>query len=298
MAGTPEIDEREQAESLARIEAGQLPLSAERRLKQVRDDAGRGFTSDLSVAEFALGHELGLEPLSQVMGSCIYQVGYQWVSGGWGWDGSMSGEIVSLTEAWNEARARALGRMAQEAGLAGANVVAGVHLRREQHDWAEQAVELVVLGTAVRDPEAKGKWVVLTDLSVQDYWKLRLAGVEPCGFVASTSCFFIRRGIGARSQMLNFANEEIPEYTQGIYSARETAIGRITGQARELGADGVVGMEIEHEIGMQDIRSPGESMRGLVVTLHVTGTAVRGTAGARPPVPELQIPLNDTRSQP
>ena len=38
---TPEIDEREQAVSLARIEKGELPLAAERRLKGLRDGAGR-----------------------------------------------------------------------------------------------------------------------------------------------------------------------------------------------------------------------------------------------------------------
>ena len=35
------------------------------------------FTSDLSINGFALCHQLGLTPLSQVMGSSIYQMGYQ-----------------------------------------------------------------------------------------------------------------------------------------------------------------------------------------------------------------------------
>ncbi len=138
VADTPEIDEREQEVSLERIEKGELPLAAERRLKGLRDGGGRGFTSDLSVAEFALGHELGLELLSQVMGSCVYQVGWQYgYGGGYSWDGSMFEELAVLTEAWNEARSRALHRLAQEASLAGGNAVVGVHLRRGEHDWAE-----------------------------------------------------------------------------------------------------------------------------------------------------------------
>ncbi len=300
MPGTPEIDEREQAESLARIEAGELPLAAERRMKGLQDAVGQAFTSDLSVAEFALGHELGLQPLSQVMGSCIYQVGWQYAyGGGYSWDGSMFEELTVLTQAWTEARSRALQRMAQEASLVGANAVVGVHLRRGEHDWAEGAIEYVVQGTAVRDPQATGKWVVLTDLSVQDYWKLRQAGVQPCGLVASSSCFFIRRGFGARgNQLLNFANEEVPEYTQGIYAARETAFGRLTQQARGLGAEGVVGVDFEHSIGIQDIRAAGQTARGLVVTLHVTGTAVAETAAAHQSAPDLQIQLNETRSSP
>ena len=135
---------------------------------------------------------------------------------------------------------------------------------------------------------------------MQDYWKLRQAGVQPCGLVASSSCFFIRRGMMARSnQLFNFAaNEEIPEFTQGVYAARETALGRVTDQARELGAEGVVGVNIEHSIGMQDIKAAGESARGLVVTLHVTGTAVGGTTAAHPSVPDLQIQMNETRTSP
>lgn len=301
MPDTPEIDEREQEVSLARIEKGDLPLAAERRLKGLRDGDGGGFTSDLSVAEFALGHELGLEVLSQVMGSCIYQVGWQYVAGGYGWDGSIFGELGVLTEAWNDARSRALHRMAQEASLAGGNAVVGVNLQRGEHDWAEGGVELVVMGTAVRDPHATGKYVALTDLSVQDYWKLRRAGVEPVGLVFSSACFFIRRGMMASSnQWFNFAaNEEIREFTQGVYAARETALGRVTAQARELRADGVVGVNIEHSIAMQEVNAGaipgsvvGERARGLVVMLHVTGTAVRGASAAKPSPPDLQIRMN------
>src|SRR5579864_8621071 len=74
----PALDEeaeREQEESLQRVQRGDIPIAAERRLREL---AGRGgsFTSDLSVADFALCHQSGLRPLSQVMGSSIYQVGY------------------------------------------------------------------------------------------------------------------------------------------------------------------------------------------------------------------------------
>jgi len=301
MGETPEIDEREQEVSLQRIEKGELPLAAERRMSSLRDGAGGGFTSDLSVAEFALGHELGLEVLSQVMGSCIFQVGWQYLAGGYGWDGSIFGEVTTLSEAWNEARSRALHRMAQEASLAGGNAVVGVDLQQGEHDWAEGGVELMVMGTAVRDPHATGKWVALTDLSVQDYWKLRRAGIEPVGLVFSSACFFIRRGMmAAGNQWFNFAaNEEIREFTQGVYAARETALGRVTAQARELRADGVVGVNIEHSIGMQEMNAGaipgslvGEKARGLVVMLHVTGTAIRGANHTKAPLPDLQIEMN------
>jgi uncharacterized protein YbjQ (UPF0145 family) len=293
-----EEQERENEESLARIERGGITLAAERRLSELRRDGRRDFTSDLSVAEFALGHQLGLEPISQVMGSCIYQVGWQYAPGVWNnLEGAALEELDVVTQAWNEARSRALSRMAQEAQLAGADAVVGVRLRQGEHDWAAGAVDFVVVGTAVRVPHASPAAPILSDLSVQDYWKLCQAGVEPRGLVAATSCFFIRRGVMARGmQMLTFAsNQEIPEYTQGIYAARETALARLSQQAAQAGATGIVGVRIDHTIGEQEIKGGiGEGgVRGLVVTLHLVGTGVSDANRDSMPTPEFQIGLND-----
>ena len=71
-----EVAAAEQEESLARIERGGITLAAERRLSELREHGGL-FTSDLSINGWALCHQLGLRPLSQVMGSSIYQMGYQ-----------------------------------------------------------------------------------------------------------------------------------------------------------------------------------------------------------------------------
>ena len=110
--------EREDELSLARIEAGDIPLSAERRLQELREHGG-SFTSDLSVNGFALCAKLGLKPLSQVMGSSIYQVGYQGAAWPTMMGGSFLSELTTLSEAWNEVRRRALNRLELEARHAG-----------------------------------------------------------------------------------------------------------------------------------------------------------------------------------
>ena len=116
--------EREDELSLARIEAGDIPLSAERRLQELRDHGG-SFTSDLSVSGFALCYQLGLKPLSQVMGRSIYQVGYQGATWPTMMGGNLLSELTTLSEAWNEARRRALNRLELEARHAGADAVVG-----------------------------------------------------------------------------------------------------------------------------------------------------------------------------
>ena len=113
-AGSSRVADAEQQASLERIEAGGIPLAAERRLRELGEHGGC-YTSDLSVADFALCHQLGLRPLAQVMGSSIYQVGYQNTP----WPMSAGGfmfELNFLSDAWNEVRRRALNRLALEAG--------------------------------------------------------------------------------------------------------------------------------------------------------------------------------------
>ena len=142
------VSDAELQESLERVESGGIPVAAERRLRELGEHGG-AFTSDLSVADFALCHQLGLRPLAQVMGSSIYQVGYQNTP----WPMSAGGfmfELNFLSDAWNEVRRRALNRLALEAGHVGADAVVGVELRTGAHDWAENSIEYVVIGTAVR----------------------------------------------------------------------------------------------------------------------------------------------------
>jgi uncharacterized protein YbjQ (UPF0145 family) len=163
----------EQAASLEALTQGGLPLRAQQRLGEIGKAKSSFFTSDLSVDEFALVHALGLRPISQVMGSSIYHVGWQQRPGSFGgWQpGGVSQELTVVSEAWNTARLRAFARLEQEAKLVGADAVVGVHLTKGQHDWAAGAIEYVAVGTAVRAEGAEPvERPALTDLSGQDTW--------------------------------------------------------------------------------------------------------------------------------
>jgi uncharacterized protein YbjQ (UPF0145 family) len=274
----------EQAESLARVERGGIPLGAERRLRELGEHGG-AFTSDLSVGDFALCHQLGLKPMSQVMGSSIYQVGYQATP----WPSAMGGgfmfEMEALSQAWNEVRDLALGRLAQEAGHVGADAVVGVDLRTGEHDWAENAIEYVVIGTAIRHEKTAvpGGPPVLTELSVADYAKLLSAGVEPLGVVAWSSVFFV--GASYSTQMMSGVGG------LGVYSARESVVARLTQQAAKLGASGVIGVRIAHGIQRTTVGGGTYSRGGLMVTFHAIGTAIREDRARIPYAPETIVDL-------
>ncbi len=289
-------DEQEQEQSLKRVEAGGIPLAAERRLRELGEHGG-AFTSDLSVGDFALCHQLGLKPVSQVMGSSIYQVGYQATPWPSAMGGSFMFEMEALSQAWNEVRSLALGRLAQEASHVGADAVIGVELRTGEHDWAENSIEYVVVGTAVRhDKESTRGGPVLTELSVADYAKLLSAGVEPLGVVAWSSVFFV--GASYSTQMMSGVgglgftqNQELREFTQGVYSAREIVVGRLTEQAAKLGASGVIGVRIAHGIQRTTVGAGTYSRGGLMVTFHAIGTAIREDRATVLYAPETIIDL-------
>jgi uncharacterized protein YbjQ (UPF0145 family) len=303
-----EAADAEQQESLERIEAGGIPIAAERRLRELGEHGG-SYTSDLSVADFALCHKLGLRPLAQVMGSSIYQVGYQNTPWPYAAGGFMF-ELNFLSDAWNEVRRRALNRLALEAGHLGAEAVVGVELRTGAHDWAENSIEYVVIGTAVRHGEvggaamaadggaaAGGKAPVLTELAVDDYWKLAQAGIDPLGVVAWSSAFFVRASyntqiLGGLGGAMGFTeNQELPEYTQGFYEARELVMERMTAQAAQLGATGVVGVRVNHGIQRFETGSGRYAQGGLMVTFHAVGTAIREREAATLYAPQTTIDL-------
>jgi uncharacterized protein YbjQ (UPF0145 family) len=317
----PEEDagqEREQEESLARIEAGGIPLSAERRLSELSERGG-SFTSDLSVSGFALCHQLGLKPLSQVMGSSIYQMGYQSSWGATGFGGVALVELDTLSQALNEVRSRALGRLAEEARHVGADAVVGVETRSGESELGgtgggSLALEHVVLGTAVRREgrssgtgrqPAHPEQPVLTELSVADYALLLRAGIEPAGIVAWSSVFFssyaysgmLGAGPGSIGSMQTY---ELGEFSQALYSARERVMGQISGQAASLGASGVVGVRIGHTMQPHTLSGGmggavggfgGRELRGMMVTFHAIGTAIHqhGNASIQAPKPVVDL---------
>jgi uncharacterized protein YbjQ (UPF0145 family) len=306
-------DEREQAQSLQRIEQGGIPLAAERRMQAMAGGA-LPFSSTLSVGEFALSAKLGLRPVGQVLGASVHQVGYQYLPEASSWGGEVMCELQIVSQAWDRTRRLALDRLTEEARQAGADAVVGVSVSRGAHDWAEGAVDYMVTGTAVRLPNSDGgRWPVLSDLSGQEYWQLYQAGYQPAGLVAATSVFFVSPSAGMQWQRwaTTYRNQELTEFTQGFYAAREIVLTRLSSQADACKADGIVGVRIDQHAAEQSFRvsryssfggSGGnlggyggsgnrQERHGLVITLHAMGTAIRSTDSVPlyPPEPAVDL---------
>lgn len=289
----------EQQASLAELAQGGIPLHAQRRLDDLRQREGKFFTSDLSVNEFLLARQAGLRPLSQVMGSSVYHVGWQVMPGQYSYY-STSQELSVLTTAMNSARLNALGRLSREAQRVGADAVIGVHVTRGRYDWASNLLEFNTVGTAVRVEGAPGATrPALTNLSGQDFWKLFRSGYWPTGVVASSTVYYVVASW--QSQMANnslwgrWANMELQDFTRGLYTARHIAMSQIREQAASLGGSGVVGMQIEQSEEEHEVKLGNDQERtDMIFTFHTIGTAISEIAGVQA-VPSMQSVI-DLRS--
>jgi len=91
----------------------------------------------------------------------------------------------------------------------------------------------------MRGTEAK-RGLFTSDLSVNEFLLIKEAGFEPAGLVVGSSIYHI-----GYQQARWSKNEEMGVLTQALYHARELAMERMEEEARELDADGVVGVRLK-----------------------------------------------------
>lgn len=263
--------------------------------------------SEVSVTEFIALSRMGFVPCGLVVGSCVMSAGSQY-----DWKVE-TGEISGLSAALSKARRTAVTRMRQQAKELGAEGVVDVRLDVEHHVWrgARQVAKCVVYGTAVRRdlhnaPRSLEKAPSLrleggapfdSDLTASDFVTLLTAGFRPVT-VAMGSCVY---GLDPRTLRAHRGNdEEIPEYTQAFFDARESAMQRLQD---ELFAHwppgttdtpvGIVGMTVtEATYGGQGSSGPP------IVEFTAVGTAIARLEHSDPrrapslPAPRLVVSLD------
>jgi uncharacterized protein YbjQ (UPF0145 family) len=222
------------------------PQAAESRLAQTAGASPSGvFTSDLSVSEYVLLGEAGFEPLGFVVGSSIYHVGLQIAR--WG----RNQELQVLTQAMYNARESAMARMRAEADHLAADGIVGVQLRMQMYSWGQACLEFVATGTAVRHLAGQGAHrapdgrAFTSDLSAQDFYRLLAAGAVPVAFVLGTCVYHIAHRSVLQSMRQAYQNQEMLQFTQGVYEARELALARMQAEAAQAQSSGIVGVTVE-----------------------------------------------------
>jgi uncharacterized protein YbjQ (UPF0145 family) len=221
------------------------PHIADGRLSNTAGASPAGvFTSDLSVSEYALLGEAGFEPLGFVVGSSIYHIGIQY--GKW----KQNTELQVLTQAMYSARELAMTRMRAEADHLSADGIVGVQLQMQMYAWGEDCLEFVATGTAVRHLTGQGAHrapdgrAFTSDLSAQDFFRLLAAGSVPVAFVLGTSVYHIAHQGVLQAMGQAGQNQEMLQFTQGVYEARELALMRMQVEAASAKSSGIVGVNV------------------------------------------------------
>ena len=222
----------------------ELPEKALERLREMRPSGARPlFTSDLSVNEFLLVKEAGFDPIGLVVGSSIYHIGIQRTT--WG----TSQELQVLSQAMYHARELAMTRMEAEADAIQADGVVGVRLDINMYEWGEGLAEFIAIGTAVKGREgsyrAPDNKPFTSDLSGQDFWTLIQAGYLPLGLVMGSCVYHVaHQKLGQWLSSVG-QNQEMPNFTQALYEARELAMERMQAEAQQVKSEGIVGVQIK-----------------------------------------------------
>ena len=113
-----------------------------------RTNRGLPFTSDLSGQDFAVLVGMGYQPLSLVMGSCVYHVAHQTFRQAWRTMNANT-EMANFTQAIYDAREIAMERMQAEAKSYGAQGIVGVTVTEKSHGWESHVIEYFAVGTAI-----------------------------------------------------------------------------------------------------------------------------------------------------
>jgi uncharacterized protein YbjQ (UPF0145 family) len=209
--------------------------------------------------------DAGFTPKHFVFGNVAYSVGL-----GGGLKGVLRslarGEVVEFSEVFNRTRHLALERIRAEAVHAGANAVTGI---RTSILPLAGMQEMVMTGTACTHAALPGSGTPITsDLTHEEMWNLANQGYMPVQLVLGVSVYSLGLVGGVLAFFKSFARGEISELTSLIYEARERALIRIGEDARDAGADQVVG-----------VKTYVYNLGGGIIEFLAIGTAVRKMEG-------------------
>jgi uncharacterized protein YbjQ (UPF0145 family) len=277
-----------------------IPNAAVERLTRAGTVPGEPFSSSLGIAEALLVRHHGLVPIAQVMGSSVFQIGWQQMPWGSRWYGGrgQTYELETQTAAYNDARATAVERLREEARLARADAVVGVSFRRATRPGLSGLIEFVAVGTAVRSTRyalAQDGEPLLCNLSGQDVAKLIAHGFWPVGIAGGSTVAYAASGSAQqwRSQGVwsSMANQELPDFSRGVSDARHMAMQRVERDAHAAHAHGVVGVTFDRRQRTVE-RGGNSNIRDLIIEIHVIGTAIVEVRHDAPPPPSIALPLN------
>jgi uncharacterized protein YbjQ (UPF0145 family) len=262
---------------------GPLPEAARARMAEIR--ASHTWGSALSTHEFAAVKGAGFDPVGQVLGTAVYQIGY---TGGWGCSGAWSyyggganaqvsssawAPFSALVNTMYAARRLAISRAVAECTALGGDGIVGASLKVKR--FPAGGLEFTTIGTAVRARgNVRPKKPFTSHVTGQEFAKLIHAGYVPASLVLGISIATRHDDwLTLGQNRWNAGNQEISGYTQLVNHARHDARVQLTRDVKEHQADGVVVDEIDLNISERECPSQ-QGRRDHIVEAVFLGTAI------------------------
>jgi uncharacterized protein YbjQ (UPF0145 family) len=298
---------------LAQSPDTELPAAAQARLADMT--AHRTWGSSLAVAEFAAISRVGFEPVGQVLGASVFNIGEPGdeecpyglaVYRGEGTPayrgpggapirlgpGSVSaptgaaaiGSARPLVATLYRARRAAISRMTAECTALGGLGVIGVTLTAGPFGGDEGVLEFKAFGTAVRAPGVASRaQPFASDLSGQDFTKLVAHGWVPVGLALGVAVGYRHDDWLTKGQTRwSAGNVEVEGYSYLVRQVRTDARNELEIDLGRMGAEGVVVREVETKISER--KCPIVPFgRDHVVEATIVGTAIAQFARLAPP---------------
>jgi uncharacterized protein YbjQ (UPF0145 family) len=280
-----------------------LPPAARARIDRARTD--RVASSLLSPGGQAAVQSVGLDPVGEVMGCIVEQIGWS----GWGGCGVMSfgsrayvasaptvtssrggyGGYRPYVDALYRGYDTALARMLTEAQALGADGVVGVRWTQEQVGEGGTR-EFVARGTAVRARSTiRPAYLFSTDLPGTEVTRLIHAGWVPAGLELGISVSIRHDDYATRLAARSWSgqNVEVPGYSELVTFARADARHRFEQRAARHGADAATVSDMSLQVYSIE---PGEGHVDHVAHATVLGNAVlRFHTGRTAPTRSLSV---------
>jgi len=247
----------------------QLPPAAAERLQEMRGT--RSWGSSLDVSEFAAISRVGFQPVGQVLGAAVYNVGDagdedcpyglavyrgegprayrppgsgpRLTAGGIPPSGAAAiGSARPLVSVLYQARRAAISRMVRECTTLGGLGVIGVTLTIGPFADDESILEFRAFGTAVRAAGVTSHAPPFaSDLSGQDFTKLVAHGYIPVGLALGVAVGYRHDDWLTKGQArITAGNAEVAGYTDLVRQMRTDARNELELDLVRMGAEGVV----------------------------------------------------------
>jgi uncharacterized protein YbjQ (UPF0145 family) len=178
-----------------------------------------------------------------------------------GFRSMVGGEIPQVTQAIEEGRLKAFDRMGAEAQREGAAGVAGV--TSDLRDFIGNTEFLFIGSCLMNDGQAPDRPFFTSAGSAQELYCHMDAGYAPLHHVFGNIAYNVGVGGGILGSLKSLGRGEIKEYSDIFNATRHSALARIVAQAKEGGANAVVGIRTSVMIwhGMHEMLMTGTSAR-------------------------------------